>query len=102
MTISDEEDRSEEETRVAALNSARRAVQFLESGQATGIFILLTNNERAIMWNTSITPNAHPIGDAANVLSEMGSRLRQVWYELVTDDEEGRGFLKAISDDEES
>lgn len=102
MTISDEEDRSEEEeeTRVAALDSARRAVQFLESEQATGIFILLTNNERAIMWDANITPSAHPIGDAANVLSEMSGRLRQVWYGLITDDEEGRGFLNAIKDDE--
>ena len=98
----DDEDHSEEETRIEALASARRAVQFLESKQATGIFILLTNDDKAIMWDSHLTPSAHPIGDAANVLTEMGSRLRDVWYDLVTNDEDGRGFLKAIKDGEET
>jgi hypothetical protein len=101
MTSDEEEEEEEEEkTRLEAVDAVRCALQFLESGQATGAFVLLTNDDRAIMWEAHITPSAHPIGDAANVLAEMGDRLRQVWYGLVTDDEDGRGFLKAIKDDE--
>ncbi len=94
----DHENEDIDDTKDKALDAARRAVQFLESGQATGIFILLTNSDRAVMWDTFISPSPHPIGDASKVLSEMGSRLRQVWYELITENGD-RGFLVACKDD---
>lgn len=102
MTTSDDEV-DEEGTRLAALDAARRAVQFLESKQATGCFILLTDADRTVIWDSHLTPSPHPIGDAANVLSEMGSRLRQVWYDLITGNfsENDRGFLRAVKDEDE-
>lgn len=92
--LSDEE--HAQKVQALALASARRAVQFLESGQATGCFILLTDSDRAIMWDINLTPDAHPIGDAANVLGEMSNRLRGVWYGLIADEGDGPGFLHAV------
>jgi hypothetical protein len=90
----------EDDTRAKALAAARRAVQFLESGQATGIFIVLTDEERALMWDAYISPHPHPMGDAALVLTEAGARLRRAWYSLIVNSGEDGNFLAAIDEDE--
>jgi len=91
---------TEDDTRAKALAAARRAVQFLESGQATGIFVALVDDDRVLMWDAFIPPNALPIGDAALVLTEAGARLRQAWYTLIAESGDGGSFLAAVEDPE--
>ena len=81
--------------RLKMLDAAKRAVQFLEKGQATGGFILLTNDDEAFMWDAHVTPTVHAIGDASLVLNEMGSRLRKVWYGLIAKGED-EGVLTVV------
>lgn len=85
-----------------ALAAARRAVQFLESGQATGIVVVLTDDERALIWDSYIAPHPHPMGDAALVLTEVGARLRRAWYMVMAHDGEEGKFLTAIEDEDET
>ncbi len=92
---------TDEDSHAKALAAARRAVQFLESGQATGAFIVLTDDDRAIMWDSFISPNALPIGDAALVLTEAGTRLRRAWWELIAATSDGGSFLAAVVEDDE-
>ena len=65
--------------RVMALDAANRAVQFLESGQATGAYILLTNEDGVILCDNLISADKNPIAQAALMLSESGERLKEIW-----------------------
>lgn len=94
VTKSDDVD----ETRQFALKGAHRAVQYLEAGQATGAIIILTGEDRVVMWDSFCTPDVDTIGDAANVLGELGKRFRSVWFDLITDGN-GRELLGVIDGD---
>lgn len=91
----------EDDTRLKALAAARRAVQFLESGQATGVFIALVDDDRVLMWDAFIPAHALPIGDAALVLTEAGARLRSAWYSLIAESSDDGSFLAAVEDEDE-
>lgn len=71
-----------EENRELALKAAHRAVQFLESKQATGAVVLLTGEDGVIIWDSFCTPSIDAVGDSANVLGELGKRLRSAWFDL--------------------
>ncbi len=88
-----------EDLRQKSLAAARRAVQFLESGQATGIFIVLTDNDKAMMWDMHVSPYDHPMGDCANVLSEAGARLRAAWWNLIADS--AGNFLYSVENEDD-
>ena len=92
---------NDEDTRQKALAAARRAVQFLESGQATGAFIALTDEEGVMMWDMHISPYAHAMGDCANVLSESGARLRTAWWNLIVASSEEGSFLYSVENEDD-
>lgn len=94
-------DLTDNERRLKALDAARRAVQFLESGQATGAFIAITDEEKVLMWDAHISAYAHPIGEAALVLAEAGARLRKAWYSLIEKSGDGGSFLAPVENEEE-
>lgn len=87
-----------EERRAGALKSARQAVQFLENGQATGAIVLLTVDDKILMWSSHITPTAGAMADVTCVLGELSSRVRRVWYHYITDNTGDRGFLHIAPD----
>lgn len=84
-----------------ALDAANRAVQFLESGQATGAFILLTDENGVIIWDNLISADVNPIAQTSLILSDCGSKLRSTWLWVMSGDpDEDSGALTVIKGDE--